>query len=262
MIFEGTKNVLDAAIAVGVRRFVYMSSLTVHGEKEFFGADETTPRVNPPFYYGQAKNMAEDYLEEAYRAGKIETIVIRPGYIIFGENDFTGIYQVLENIKLGRFGYINWGKALCTFIYVQNLVDGIIHVGSQPQAAGESFVISDVTMSWKEYTELLCSGIGASPPTFSVPYWLIFPVVWIWEKLWRLFKVKKPPLLTVYRLSIQRRNWDFNGNKIIEQLGFQPRYSFDEGMQNTFDWYSSISQSPVKHPFHIKKKTNKRDHKK
>ncbi len=110
MIFEGTKNVLDAAIAAGVQRFVYMSSLTVHGEKEFFGADETTPRVNPPFYYGQAKNMAEDYLEEAYRAGKIETIVIRPGYIIFGENDFTGIYQVFENIKFGRFGYINGGK--------------------------------------------------------------------------------------------------------------------------------------------------------
>ena len=68
------------------------------------------PELIHHFTMAKPRNMAEDYLEEAYRAGKIETIVIRPGYIIFGENDFTGIYQVLENIKLGRFGYINGGK--------------------------------------------------------------------------------------------------------------------------------------------------------
>ena len=68
------------------------------------------PELIHHFTMAKPRTWQKIISREAYRAGKIETIVIRPGYIIFGENDFTGIYQVLENIKLGRFGYINGGK--------------------------------------------------------------------------------------------------------------------------------------------------------
>ena len=252
VIYEGTKNVVDAAIAAGVRRFVQMSSLAVHGYMQYRNEDETTPRHNSKFYYGQAKNLAEDYLGEVYQAGKIETVVVRPAWTIYGENDYATIYQVLENIKLGRFGYISSGKALCTHIYVQNLVDGIIHVGRHPDAPGETFIISDATKSWREFTELLAAGIGAQPPTLSTPYSVIAPIVWLWGLLWRLFRVKKSPLLTMYRIGIQRYDLDFSGAKITEKFGFQPRFTFEEGLQRTLDWYNSVSTTPVKHPTKIK----------
>ncbi len=248
VIFEGSKNMCDAAIAAGVKRFVQMSSLAVHAFLGYKNADETTPRHNAKFYYGQAKNLAEDYLEEVFKAGKIETIVIRPAWTIFGENDFTTMYQVLENIKTGRFGSINKGRALCTHVYVQNLVDGLIHVAKHPKAAGETFIISDKTTTWQEFTDLLAAGMGVKTPTMSTPYGVIAPIVWIWEHLWRLFRVKTPPLLTMYRIGIQRRDIDFSPAKIRDKFGFHPRYTFEDGLQRTLAWYNSTSKTPIKHP--------------
>ncbi len=248
VIYGGTKNICDAAITAGVRRFVQMSSLAVHAYLGYRNADETTPRHNAKFYYGQAKNLAEDYLEEVFKAGKIEPIVIRPGWTIFGENDYATIYQVLENIKAGRFGTINKGRALCNHVYVQNLVDGMIHVAKHPKAAGETFIIADKTTTWQEFTEMLSAGIGATTPTLSTPYGVLAPIVWVWEHLWRLFRVKKPPLLTMYRIGIQRRDIDFTPAKIRDRFGFQSRFTFEDGLQKTLAWYNSVSKTPVKYP--------------
>lgn len=247
VIFEGTKNVCEAAITAGVRRFVQMSSLAVHAYLGYKNANETTPRHNSKYFYGQAKNLAEDYLEEVFKAGKIETTIIRPAWTIFGENDYSTIYQVLENIKSGRFGFINKGRALVTHVYVQNLVDGMIHVAKHLNAAGETFIITDKTTTWQEFTDLLATGIGARTPTMSTPYAVIAPIVWIWEHLWRLFRAKTPPLLTMYRIGIQRRNIDFSPGKIRDKFGFQPRFTFEEGLQRTLVWYNMVSKTAVKH---------------
>jgi len=82
--FYGTKNILEASIKNGVRRFIFPSTTSVYGEAEGI-VDENTPlnKLKPSSPYAESKLEAEKLIRELNGEKGIETIILRNG-TIFG----------------------------------------------------------------------------------------------------------------------------------------------------------------------------------
>jgi nucleoside-diphosphate-sugar epimerase len=139
---RGTRQLAKSAIAHNVKRFIYLSTIKVNGEKTIdmpFRADEQ-PR--PEDAYSLSKLQAELILQEEARRSGMEWVIIRPT-LIYGPK-VKGNFRLLMNLAKTYlplpFGSI---KNKRSFISIYNLTHFIENCLSHPNASGEVFLISD-----------------------------------------------------------------------------------------------------------------------
>lgn len=237
VIVDGTRHLVEAAIAAGCRRLVYMSSLTVHGLGGHLNADETTPIDPVPFFpYAGAKAEAEAYLASISTTTSLETVRVRPGFDIIGPRNVTGFYEVASNLERGRFGFMNGGKAMICLVAARNLAAAMIHLANLPEAAGQAYNVIDASWTWKRYVGELCTRLGCKEPRLDVRYGVVAPLVILGETMAKAFKRKTPPALTRYRISIPRRDIDFHARKLLA-TGFVPPTTLEAALDEAVAWY-------------------------
>jgi len=140
---EGTLNLARQAAEVGVKRFVFISSIKVNGEsteldKPFLENDQYIP-IDP---YGLSKWEAEQGLFEISQETGMEVVVIRPP-LIYGIGVKANFQKMMQWMNKGiplPFGAIDNQRSL---VALDNLVDFIVLCTHHPKAAGEVFLISD-----------------------------------------------------------------------------------------------------------------------
>jgi nucleoside-diphosphate-sugar epimerase len=137
---EGTRNVLAAAVAAGVRRAVIVSSnspcgTNPHPDHLF---DETSP-YRPYMHYGRSKMLMERAVEAM--AGTIETVVIRAPW-------FYGPWQpprqtlFFRMVRDGKAPIVGGGTGLRSMTYIDNLCHGLLLAGGA-RARGRLYWIAD-----------------------------------------------------------------------------------------------------------------------
>ncbi|MBO0696703.1 MAG: NAD-dependent epimerase/dehydratase family protein, partial [Verrucomicrobia bacterium] len=127
--------VWKACVAARVRRLVYLSSGSVHGQAPAQGTDETTPLSDQQWHwYNNAKVRAEWKLAELRKTGGVESVVLRPT-IVFGPRS-RWIWDAAKEIESGRACLLEGGKGICNTIYVDNLVNAIQLAIEKPRVAG------------------------------------------------------------------------------------------------------------------------------
>lgn len=240
--FEGTKNVFNAALKARVKRLVYMSSLVVHGFDDFFNADENTPNIEAKWYkrpYIKSKILTEAFLNQKKK--EMEIVIVRPGFMPFGPYDMLASREMIERLLEDKsIPQINHGKAKVCYVYVENLCDGLILAGTQSKAAGETYVLADndpPSISMKEYVDALCDELGKPHSKSSIPYNIALPAVALIDTFYRLFRRKKQPALSTYLVKVAKFNLHFKADKAKKELGYEPKFSFKEGVQKTVQWY-------------------------
>lgn len=236
--YEGTKNVLDAAVEAQVKRFIFMSSLTVHGFEGFQKADEST-LYKPWNAYARSKKAVEDLLNAYYSQGKIETCIVRPGFTIFGPNDKLFSYEVFSRISEGKsFPVVNHAKTVTCYSYVENLADGLILVSTHPKAAGQTYIVSDgPILPFKDFMAKMFAASGKELKLMSIPSWLAYPAAGLLEAIYKLVRSKKGPLITLYRVKVIATDLGFTNDKIIKELGYQAAIGIDEAFKRTYESY-------------------------
>lgn len=140
---DGTLNLARQAAALGVRRFIFVSSVKVNGEhtddRGAFGVDE---QPAPEDAYGCSKREAEDGLRKLAQETGMEVVIIRPP-LIYGPGVKGNFRKLLTLAKLPLplpFGAVRNRRSM---IYVGNLVDVIILATEHPAAANQTFLVSD-----------------------------------------------------------------------------------------------------------------------
>jgi nucleoside-diphosphate-sugar epimerase len=135
----GTERLLRQAIAAGVRRFVYLSSVKVNGES---GAYSETDPPRPEDPYAISKSEAEQVLAAVAREGVIETVTVRPP-LVYGPGARANFHALLRAVRGGvplPLGAVRNRRSL---VGLDNLVDFIITCLTHPAAAGQMFFVSD-----------------------------------------------------------------------------------------------------------------------
>jgi nucleoside-diphosphate-sugar epimerase len=228
---EGTRAVLAAANAAGVKRFIHIGTEAgiVHGQ-HVHNADESYPLApNSPFPYCATKAQAEALVRAANVPGSFETIVLRPRFI-WGPGDTTLLPTVEAMAAAGKWTWINGGKAMTSTTHIDNLVHAITLALTKGKGGEAYFILDDGTVSMKEIISGMAASKGLTLPEKSLPSWLANTVGGISEGVWRTFGLKGDPPLTRHAAAVMSLDCTLNDSKARADMGYAPVISREAGL--------------------------------
>jgi nucleoside-diphosphate-sugar epimerase len=167
---EGTRNLAFQAAAKGVKRFIFISSIKVNGERtEGFLSFKNTDIPKPEGIYAISKWEAEQSLHSISKQTGLEIVIIRPP-IVYGQQVKGNFYRLINFIDRGfplPFGKVN---NLRSYVALDNLVDLIICCINHPKAAGQIFLVSDgEDLSITDLIKKIAFILKKKPFLFPVP---------------------------------------------------------------------------------------------
>jgi nucleoside-diphosphate-sugar epimerase len=159
-IVRSVEPVYRAAMKSNVRRLIYLSSASVHGQAPAIGIDETTPlSKQQPIAYNNAKIVAEQQLWNLRKIGRVEVVILRPGIVFGPRSQWTG--GVADEILNGTSYLTEGGWGVCNSIYVDNLVHAIKLALVAPNVDGKAFLVGDAeTVTWRDLYLPICEALG------------------------------------------------------------------------------------------------------
>jgi nucleoside-diphosphate-sugar epimerase len=152
--------VYRAAQQAGVKRLIYLSSASVHGQAPAPGTHESTPlNDRQPIPYNNAKVRAERRLLRLRAAGSVELVILRPG-IVFGPRSYW-VSNFATGLLSGEAYLTNHGRGICNSIYVDNLLQAVYLAATAPQVDGQAFLVGDAeTLSWADLYAPIADALG------------------------------------------------------------------------------------------------------
>jgi len=230
---EGTKAALRAARVQGVRRFVYCSTIGVHGSVKDTPATEKSP-YNPGDLYQETKTEAEQFCLAASKEEGMEIVVVRPTSL-YGPGDM----RMLKMFKmLAKKTFFTVGPCNENFhaVYIDDIVEGFLKVIETPGISGEVFLIGGPEyLPLKAYINTAADALSAPPPFLHFPYWFFYSAAVVCESICVPFGIEPP--LHRRRVRFFKNNRAFSIKKAQDVLGYQAKVSLKEGMKRTVDWY-------------------------
>lgn len=230
---QGTRYVLEAAAAPGVKKFIYCSTCGVHGNIDHPPAGEDAP-IQPADYYQRTKYEAEPVVQEYFRKG-MKTVIIRPA-AIYGPGDPERFLMIFKRVAKGVFPMFGNGKTLYHPLYIDNLVDALVLAMDEQKGNGQAYLIADE--EYFEIEELVKRVAQALEVNVRIPHYPVWPVVLaghICETLCKPLRIV-PPIFP-RRVDWYRQNRAFKIDKARRELGYCPCVGIDEGLRETAAWY-------------------------
>jgi 3beta-hydroxy-delta5-steroid dehydrogenase/steroid delta-isomerase len=246
---DGTKNLVHAAQAAGVKRFVYTASNSVvMGGRRISGGDETLPYTERfADLYTETKVVAERFVLAANGgedgAGML-TCSIRPSGI-WGRGDQTMFRKVFESVLAGHVKVLVGSKNVkLDNSYVHNLIHGFIlaaeHLVPGGTAPAQAYFINDgEPINMFEFSRPVVEACGQPWPKFRVPGRLVWFVMRVWQWFHFRFGLPKPLLepLAVERLYLDNY---FSIAKAQRDLGYQPLFTTEQAMADCLPYYVDL----------------------
>jgi nucleoside-diphosphate-sugar epimerase len=225
----GTLNLARQAIAAGVKRFIFISSVKVNGESTASGQSfhpHDQPRPLDP--YGVSKLEAEQGLLALARDSAMEVVIIRP-VLVYGPGVKANFLQLMRVLRKGiplPLGAINNRRSL---VSLDNLVDFIKVCIDHRAAANQTFLVSDGDdLSTSELARKLVSHLHAPNRLLPVPQ----PLLYLGASLLGRRAVAQRILGS---LCV-----DISKNR--ELLQWTPPVSVDDGLRNTVEHFLTTEQ--------------------
>ena len=220
----GTRHLAEQAAALGVKRFVYLSSVKVNGENTEAGSRFAyNDKPMPADPYDISKWEAEQALREVSGRTGLEVVIVRPP-LVYGpgvKGNFRRLLQLAASGAPLPFGAVCNQRSLAG---LGNLVDLLICCVDHSAAAGQTFLVSDGhDLSTPALIRRLTRALGKSPRLLPVP-----------PSILRLAGKITGRAAEVERLigSLQ-----VEITHTREVLGWAPPVSVDEGLRATAEWY-------------------------
>jgi nucleoside-diphosphate-sugar epimerase len=230
---EGTRRLLESALAAGVRRFVHTSTVGVHGHVVNPPCDEEGP-IAPSDIYQATKAEADQLAREFGRSQALEVAIVRPG-AIYGPAE-TRLLKVFKGIARGRYAVVGSGKPHYHLVYIDDLVDGFLLALDRREAAGETFIIAGPrSISQDDLAREVAKATGGSVWPFHIPAWPI-------QRLGDLVEAVSVPLgleppIHRRRVDFWVKNRSFSIEKARQKLGYDPKVDVAAGIERTARWY-------------------------
>jgi UDP-glucose 4-epimerase len=171
---QGTLQLARQAEASGVRRFVFISSIKVNGEVTNLGLPFTAENIPAPLDpYGVSKMEAEQALRQIATETGMEVVIIRPP-LVYGPGVKANFAALMRAVQRGwplPLGAVHNQRSL---VALDNLVDFIVTCITHPQAANQTFLVSDgQDLSTTELVRGMAQAAGMPARLLPVPVWAL-----------------------------------------------------------------------------------------
>jgi nucleoside-diphosphate-sugar epimerase len=235
----GTECLARAAIASGVKRFVFVSSIKVNGESTFQFAVKGQGNVgsqfteideaNPQDSYGISKWEAEQMLHQVSSETGLEVVIVRPP-LVYGPGVKGNFGQMMKMLSKGTPLPLASIKNMRSLVYIGNFVDALFKCAKHPAAANKTYLVSDgEDVSTPQLLRQL--GSAMSHPARLIPF--------------------SPRLLTLIgcltgksdQVTRLLGSLQVDSSKICLELGWHPPFTLQEGLKLTAEDQSKIYSS-------------------
>lgn len=173
------ERVVEHLPTAKIRRFVFISSITVAGIPSQVPADEeTVPSVVLRDQYTEYKRACEWIITDQCRDA--EYVILRPAFVYGPRSRSLG--RMIELVKrLGPIGlpFVGNGRSLGPFVQVQDLAEAVYRAGTKPEAAGKTFNVTDgQEETWSDFFGAITSAFNRKLRLFPLPAFLVrFPAL-------------------------------------------------------------------------------------
>lgn len=230
---DGVIHVFDAAEEFGIRRVIHCSTIGVHSHIPNPPASESEP-YRPGDVYQESKCEGEKVALERMKKGKVEVSIIRPA-MIWGDGDRRFV-KLFKGVIRRRLPIIGSGKSLTHWIYFEDLVDAFLLAAVRPEANGQVYIIAGRTIvPYEEVVKAIAKVAGVKPLLWKVPVSLVWVAGFLTELICRPLGIE-PPLYR-RRVDFFTKSRAFNTAKAQKELGFSPRYNFEEEVRRIYVSY-------------------------
>lgn len=167
VIVDGTDFLIQAALAAGVKRFVHVSTVAVHGPDPGPVIDADTPLIYTGDVYADAKVDAEKLVFQAIRQHELPAVVIRPT-IVYGPHGGSWTLGPLHNLKQGKLTLYDNGEGIANHVYIDDVVQALLLAATRPEAIGQAFLASYGSgVTWQEFFGHYARMTGVALPNLT-----------------------------------------------------------------------------------------------
>lgn len=230
---EGTQAILDAAVAAGVGRFIYISTIVVIGQTPDSGLiTETTP-CQPVEPYQRSKLEAEQLVLAAFREYGLPVILLRPGayYGPWGRYAFNRLF--FEEPLRGWRIKINQGRHVTFPAYVPDVAGAILSALERGRP-GELYNISGQSVEHNLVNALVSDLADIGHWRVNIPTHAVLLLARAWTFLSRF--THREPFYPINMQSYVFQDWRVSIEKAEKELGFVTT-PLVEGVRQTLEWY-------------------------
>lgn len=230
---EGTRNVLTAAAAAGVRRVVHLSTMAVHGRRLPPVLTEDCPFNLDGDAYGVSKAEGEvAAFEFGVRCG-VEVVALRPT-LVYGPRAPLWVQAYFDRTRREQVALIDGGRGLANLVFVDDLVDAMWAAAERPGISGEAFLISGPEpVTWHDYIGTF-AGMCGKPIPPSVSRWRA-NLEMQWLRVYGTL-ANRPRRFVGMDLQLMPARTLVSIVKARQLLGFTPQTSFGTGMKVCEAW--------------------------
>ena len=234
---QGTRNLVRALqrLPKMPKKLVYLSSLSIFGPireqqpyEEITEAD--TPQPNTA--YGQSKLQAERFLDEEC---KIPYVVLRPTGV-YGprERDY---FMMAKSIKAHTDFAVGFRRQDITFVYVKDVVQAVFLALDRGQSGRKYFLSDGEVYQSAAFSRLIRRELG-NPWCLRItaPIWVLRLVSWCGELTGRITGNISALNNDKYHI-MRQRNWRCDIQPAVSELGYQPEWQLERGVEETMKWY-------------------------
>ncbi len=228
---EGTGRLAAEAARLGVRRFVFISTIKVNGERSDAISQgsghatgfspEDVPLPQTP--YAVSKWKAEQRLLAVHQNSSMDAVIIRPP-LVYGPGVKGNFYRLMRLADTGLWLPLGGIDNRRSLVYVDNLIDFILCCMGRPEASGRVFTVADSeAVSTSELLGRLAVLLGRPSRLFAVPRSLVRAAAFI-----------------AGMGGVADRLFDFlevDSSSAMELLGWTPPYTLDSGLKETVAWF-------------------------
>lgn len=236
---EATRQLLEEAAKVGVRRAVVVSSNSPCGcnPRPDHVFEESSP-FNPYMNYGRSKMLMEQAAMEVHASGRMEVTIVRPPWF-YGPNQPARQTLFFKMIRDGKMPIVGDGSNRRSMAYLDNLAQGLVLAASVPRAAGNTYWIADRSpYSMNEIVETVERlmetefGFRCAHRRVRLPGWIGGVATVADAAIQGLgFYHQK-----IHVLSEMNKTIACSIAKAERELGYDPKVALEEGMRRSLRW--------------------------
>ncbi|MGH7039029.1 MAG: hopanoid-associated sugar epimerase [Stellaceae bacterium] len=232
----GTRELMQAALAAGVERIVYTSSVATLGLVSGGIADEATPSREEDMIgpYKRSKFQAEAIVRALVAERGLPAVIVNPSTPV-GPRDLkpTPTGRLIVEAARGHVpGFVDTGLNI---VHVEDVAAG--HLAAVEMGrCGERYILGGENMTLAAILADVARLVGRRPPRFRVPYAMAFPAALVAEAAARA--TGREPFVTRDGVRMSRKTMYFTSKKAMRELGYRARPAH-EAIADAVAWFKA-----------------------
>jgi len=227
---DGTRAILMAAKAAGVKRFVHVSTEAVLADgNPLRHVDETAPYPKKHAgEYARTKALAEQ-LVLAANSREMRTVAVRPR-LVWGPGDTTVLPFILDAARQGRWAWVGGGTYLTSTCHVLNVCEGIECAAERGKGGQTYFLTDGAPLEFREFITRSAAAHGVEMPDRSIPYRVARTAAVAMDRGWRVLRLKGEPPVSEAAVALGGHEITVDDRRAREELRYAPVIGIDEGL--------------------------------